>query len=404
MKEQSKSMKDLNISTGQPGRLVFNLTGGAASLTPVGWIAVTEYPGAKPVPTQMQWVAADNALYLPPMPFGCFFYEVRMGALEVAKGHIDVTPSPFPYDGQEYKTWVVTDGDIVNDVATFNIDAAPGLQGPQGEKGEKGDTGATGPQGPQGEKGDKGDTGATGPQGPKGEPGASITLDAKPTSGSGNGVTSGGVYDADLHISLGLGSMAVGKGAVANNAYSVAMGEGAATGAYYNSNTPTATLTTVSTNTTGTSIWSYPCFSTAVGFHATAARGACTAYGAYARAGSDGTTASGYYATASGNGATAIGSGCYVADHGCVALNAGGMGSAFGIDEYSDGKSTQLYLIGAGTELAETYTDGEAGLGFVVLDHLAGKIVARGCCKLSAICTEHSSDFTPKNCTNISIY
>ena len=93
-----------------------------------------------------------------------------------------------------------------------------------------------------------------------------------------------------------------------------------------------------------------------------------------------------------------------MADHGCVALNAGGTGSAFGIDEYSDGKSTQLYLIGAGTELAETYTDGEAGLGFVVLDHLAGKIVARGCCKLSAICTEHSTDFTPKNCTNISIY
>ena len=158
-------MKDLNISTGQPGRLVFNLTGGAASLTPVGWIAVTEYPGAKPVPTQMQWVAADNALYLPPMPFGCFFYEVRVGALEVAKGHIDVTPSPFPYDGQEYKTWVVTDGDIVNDVATFNIDAAPGLQGPQGEKGEKGDPGEPGAKGEPGEKGDPGE------QGPPGESG-----------------------------------------------------------------------------------------------------------------------------------------------------------------------------------------------------------------------------------------
>lgn len=140
-------MKDLTISSGQPGRLVFNLSGGAASLTPVGWIAVTEYPGAKPVATQMQWVAAEHALYLPPMPFGCFFYEVRVGALEVAKGHIDVTPSPFPYDGQEYKTWVVSDGDMVNDVATFNIDAAPGLQGPQGEKGDPGE------QGPPGESG-----------------------------------------------------------------------------------------------------------------------------------------------------------------------------------------------------------------------------------------------------------
>ena len=99
-----------------------------------------------------------------------------------------------------------------------------------------------------------------------------------------------------------------------------------------------------------------------------------------------------------------MGAGCYVADHGCVALNAGGTGGAFGIDEYSDGKSTQLYLIGAGTELADTYTDGEAGLGFVVLDHLAGQIVARGCCKLSSICTQHTTDFSPKNVTNISIY
>ena len=234
--------------------------------------------------------------------------------------------------------------------------------------------------------------------------GASITLDAKPTSGGTNGVTSGGIYDADLHVSLGTGSMAVGKNAVANNAYSVAMGEGAVTGGYYSSNSPTATLTTVSTNRTSTNIWSVPCFSTAVGYHATAAYGACTAYGAYARAGSDGSTASGYYATASGNGATAVGAGCYVADHGCVALNAGGTGDAFGIDEYSDGKSTQLYLIGAGTELADTYTDGEAGLGFVVLDHLAGQIVARGCCKLSSICTQHTTDFSPKNVTNISIY
>ena len=72
--------------------------------------------------------------------------------------------------------------------------------------------------------------------------------------------------------------------------------------------------------------------------------------------------------------------------------------------QYSDGKSTQLYLIGEGTALADAYTGGEAGLGYVVLDHLAGEIVARGCCKLSAICTEHTADFTPLNCENISVY
>ena len=420
-------MKDLNISTGQPGRLVFNLTGGAASLTPVGWIAVTEYPGAKPVATQMQWVAADNALYLPPMPFGCFFYEVRVGALEVAKGHIDVTPSPFPYDGQEYKTWVVTDGDIVNDVATFNIDAAPGLQGPQGEKGEKGDTGATGPQGPQGEKGDKGDTGATGPQGPKGDTGASITLDNVPTSGSTNGVTSGGVYDGLLHVSFGANSVALGKGAAAYNALSTALGEGAVTGARYSGNTPQATLTIVSQDKTNTGSWNIPSGSVAVGFHAAAYGYRSSAFGVYSKAGNEASTssgsyatasgsyatasgsyatASGYNATASGSGATAIGAGCYVADDGVLALNAGGAGyDENGNDlTYSDGKSTQLYLIGEGTALADAYTGGEAGLGYVVLDHLAGKIVARGCCKLSAICTEHTTDFTPLYCENISDY
>ena len=361
----------------------------------------------------------ENELVAPATPAGDYLYELRAGGAVVLWGHLCARPSAFP---------TAADATAIEVAAEISKDTAIAVsitlkEGPQGPKGEPGDIGAMGPQGPQGPKGDTGATGPQGPQGPKGDKGdpgegASITLDAVPTSGSANGVTSGGIYDADLHVSLGTGSMAVGKNAVANNAYSVAMGEGAVTGGYYNNNSPTATLTTVSTNTTSTSIWSVPCFSTAVGYHATAARGACTAYGAYARAGSEGSTssgyyatasgsnatASGYYATASGNGATAVGAGCYVADHGCVALNAGGTGGAFGIDEYSDGKSTQLYLIGAGTELADTYTDGEAGLGFVVLDHLAGKIVARGCCKLSAICTLHTTDFTPKNCDNISIY
>jgi hypothetical protein len=166
-------MKNLSISAGQPGRLVFNLSASLEGTTPVGYVAVTKYPGSRPVATAMQWVAADHALYLPPMPFGCFFYEVRVGALEVAKGHIDVAPTPFPYDEQEFKTWVVSDGDIVNDVATFNIDAAPGLQGPQGEKGEKGEKGEPGEPGPKGEPGEKGDPGEPGPKGENGENGES---------------------------------------------------------------------------------------------------------------------------------------------------------------------------------------------------------------------------------------
>lgn len=90
------------------------------------------------------------------------------------------------------------------------------LTGPPGTRGPKGDTGETGPQGP------KGDTGETGPQGQKGDTGpagpnlingsTSTTLtgvlrgngsnvvvqavDATPTSGSGNLITSGGVQAA----------------------------------------------------------------------------------------------------------------------------------------------------------------------------------------------------------------
>ena len=92
-----------------------------------------------------------------------------------------------------------------------------------------------------------------------------------------------------------------------------------------------------------------------------------------------------------------------MADNATVALNAGGQYNDEG-KMYSEGKSSQLYFFGAGSDLAKSYTDGEAGLGYVVLDHLSGEIVARGCVKLSAICTAHTTDFTPKNCTNISEY
>ena len=377
----------------------------------------------------------ENELVAPATPAGDYLYELRAGGAVVLWGHLCARPSAFP---------PVEDATAIEVAATITGETAIAVSITLKE----------GPQGP------KGDTGATGPQGPKGDPGSMPTLDAKPTSGSTNGVTSGGIYDADLHISLGTGSMAVGKNAVANNAYSVAMGEGAVTGGYYNP--PTATLTIVSENRTGTNASTYPASSTAVGFHATCSKGACVAFGAYAKAGGQNSTSSGSYATASGtgatasgsystasgsyatasgsgatasgnnsrasgvdarargsyatasgagstasgSGATAIGAGCYVADDGVLALNAGGAGyDENGNDlTYSDGKSTQLYLIGEGTALADAYTGGEAGLGYVVLDHLAGKIVARGCCKLSAICTEHTTDFTPLYCENISDY
>lgn len=61
---------------------------------------------------------------------------------------------------------------------------------------------------------------------------------------------------------------------------------------------------------------------------------------------------------------------------------------------------TQLYLIGAGSGLAKQYTDGEAGLGFIEYepgrsDGTAGRIVRRGCRKLSELLTSHADDFAP---------
>ena len=338
----------------------------------------------------------ENELVAPATPAGDYLYELRAGGAVVLWGHLCARPSAVP---------TAADATAIDVAAVISKDTAIAVsiilqEGPQGPKGEPGDIGAMGPQGPQGPKGDKGDPGE----------GASITLDAAPTSGSTNGVTSGGVFNADLHPSLGTSSVALGKGATAYNALSTALGEGAVTGARYSGDSPQATLTIVSQDKTNTGSWNIPSGSVAVGFHAAAYGYRSSAFGVYAKAGNEESTASGYsatasgsYATASGSGATGIGAGCYVADDGVVALNAGGQ-TDFEGNTYSEGCSSQLYFIGAGTELAKTYTDGEAGLGYVVLDHLAGKIVARGCCKLSAICTDHTTDFSPKNVMNIGTY
>ena len=362
----------------------------------------------------------ENELVAPATPAGDYLYELRAGGAVVMWGHLCARPSAFP---------TAADATAIDVAAVISKDTAIAVsiilkEGPQGPKGEPGEPGPKGEPGEKGDPGEPGPKGEPGEKGDPGEPGSSVVLDAKPTSGSANGVTSGGVYDGLLHVSFGANSVALGKGAAAYNALSTALGEGAVTGARYSGNTPQATLTIVSQDKTNTTSWNIPSMSVAVGFHAAAYGYRSSAFGVYAKAGNEestasgsyatasgsyatargsGATASGSYATASGSGATGIGAGCYVADDGVVALNAGGQ-TDFEGNTYSEGCSSQLYFIGAGTELAKTYTDGEAGLGYVVLDHLAGKIVARGCCKLSAICTDHTTDFSPKNVMNIGTY
>ena len=194
-------------------------------------------------------------------------------------------------------------------------------------------------------------------QGPQGEAGTggggTITIDDTPTSGSDNAVSSGGVYNYLRHPNVALGE-----------------------GAY-----PLPS--------------SYNC-SVSIGTWANASGFASAAIGADAKSYADNAIAIGVEAVAEAESSCVLGGGGYIADTGVTVLNAGG--------EITDGKSTQLYLIPAGSDMANTYTNGAAGLGFAVLDHLSGRVVARGTIPLASICTQHTSDFSPTGVTSIKAY
>lgn len=241
------------------------------------------------------------------------------------------------------------------------------------------------------------------------EGGSAITIDDNPISGSANAVSSGGVYSS-LHGSGGE-STKVGDNASASQYGSVAIGSFArATGdqtisigthSHASSNCDLALGVTASASGSGSMAFGYA--SSASGDQATAVGGVASAAGMMSVAVGRSSSASGDSGVAVGNGASAssdsssaIGSGAYCGDSGVLALNAGG--------SVTDGKSTQLYLIPAGSPMAATYTDGEAGLGYVVLDHLSGSVIAQGVVKLSSVCTDHGSDFAPTDVQAIKEY
>lgn len=242
------------------------------------------------------------------------------------------------------------------------------------------------------------------------EGGSAITIDDNPISGSANAVSSGGVYSS-LHGSGGESTTKIGDAASASRYGSVAIGSFAratgdetisigsnshasniydlALGATASASGATSTALGCSSSASGNQ-------ATAVGGHASAAGMASVAVGRFSRASGDHGVAVGFAASASSWSSSAIGSGAYCGDSGVLALNAGGAAT--------DGKSTQIYLIPAGSSMAATYTDGEAGLGYVVLDHLSGSVIARGVVKLSSVCTDHGSDFAPTDVQAIKEY
>ena len=128
--------------------------------------------------------------------------------------------------------------------------------------------------------------------------------------------------------------------------------------------------------------------SIAIGFQASSSPAYSTAIGARSSVGSRCTSS------------VAIGAGAYVNDNGVLALNAGGGSISYG----GVGYSTQLYIITKGSSLSNTYLGGEAGLGYLVIDHVAGSIVSRGVIPLALICTDHASDFTPTGYDRIGNY
>lgn len=126
--------------------------------------------------------------------------------------------------------------------------------------------------------------------------------------------------------------------------------------------------------------------STAVGAEATAKDGS-TAVGSSASADGISSTALGRKAKAKGDGSFAIGEEAYMEETGCGVLTTSNYPAAGSANVF-----TNLILIGAQTSVAEKYTGGEAGLGFIV-KVAAGPIIKRGCIRLSELCREHTDDF-----------
>ncbi len=215
------------------------------------------------------------------------------------------------------------------------------------------------------------------------------------------------VLDALMHASLGSQSVAVGKGAVAHNALSTALGEGAVTGARYLSNSPGAAPSVVSEDRESTNLAGVPSNALAVGFHAAAFGYRSSAFGVYAQAGSTQSTSDGYYATAIGSGAiaggvaaTTVGSGSTAAGPHTTASGYGATASGYGAAAYgaqsraSGERSTAsgysavasgayATAVGAG---ASVEGDGSCALGAMARNAHAG------CAVLAALACEGGAD------------
>ena len=197
--------------------------------------------------------------------------------------------------------------------------------------------------------------------------GGGVTFDSEPTNGSGNAVTSGGLYTLlfDKKVGLGLSStvtgeaVAIGWTAVTAGAGGVAIGKNSkagqqAVGIGYNANAN-------------------------MSYH-----GVAVGYGAKVNGAN--------YGLAIGCGAEATKAGGQVLGYSAKLKNAGC--TLIGTwDNESRTVQTLLYIIAAGSELATQYEGGEACLGYVVKES-SGNVLACGTCKLSELLTRNTA-FAP---------
>lgn len=217
----------------------------------------------------------------------------------------------------------------------FTEEQLAALKGERGEKGEKGDSFTYADFTPEqlaSLKGEKGDPGE----------GASINFDGVPTKDSGNAVTSGGLYNI-----LNVDNLKIGYAAYIQGSFATSIGG--------------------RSEAKGTN-------SSAFGNSAETTQVYATALGSAARA--------------KGKNTTAVGANIIAADDSVVCLGS----LAFG-DGFTKISQTNLYLISAGSPLANTYENGEACLGYLVKD-MSGNVLACGTRKLSELLTNNTA-FAP---------
>ena len=137
-------------------------------------------------------------------------------------------------------------------------------------------------------------------------------------------------------------------------------------------------------------------WSTAVGYYAAATGVSSVALGNHTAAPGVAAIAIGEQAAASGAGSVAIGPFAVNSNQGCTVLSAVGNPnwSECSLFNYTQPR-TQLYLIGAGSPLANEYCGGEAALGFVVTANDGKTIVHSGTKKLIDLLTDNKNTFKP---------